>query len=158
MDKLHRIKAFAILLTVMSYSGNVGMMNLRGRACFPQKSRTSNWIFRQLSTDDFKCNRRIKNGVARTICGRHCSGAKYDRITIGIDFDFEVRVKQRTESGSIALTSSRDFILGEKAKTDQATNTFAVGAGMGNRFAAFRANSCANSLLNIHDAHAVRMR
>ncbi len=57
MDKLHRIKAFPILLTVMSYSRNVRMMNLRGRAGFAQKSRTSSGIFRQLSTDDFESDR-----------------------------------------------------------------------------------------------------
>ena len=57
MDKLHRIKALPILLTVMSYSRNVRMMNLRGRAGFAQESRTSSGIFRQLSTDDFEGDR-----------------------------------------------------------------------------------------------------
>ena len=57
MDKLHRIKAFPILLTVVGYSRNVRMMNLRGRARFAQKSRTSSGIFRQLSTDDFEGDR-----------------------------------------------------------------------------------------------------
>ena len=56
MDKLHGIKALPILLTVMSHSRNVRMMNLRGRSGFPQESRTSGRIFRQLSTDDFKRN------------------------------------------------------------------------------------------------------
>ena len=57
MDKLHRIKAFAILLTVMNDAGNIRMLNLRGGAGFPQKSRTSSGIFRQLSTDDFEGDR-----------------------------------------------------------------------------------------------------
>jgi hypothetical protein len=56
MNKLHRIKAFPILLTVMNDSRNVRMMNLRGRAGFPQKSGTSSRIFCQLSTDDFECD------------------------------------------------------------------------------------------------------
>ncbi len=77
MDKLHRIKALPILLTVMSYSRNIRMMNLRGRAGFPQKSRTSSGIFRQLSTDDFEGDRRIENRVASTIRDRHCSRAEY---------------------------------------------------------------------------------
>ena len=133
MDKLHRVKALPILLTVMSYSRNVGMMNLRGRARFAQESRTSSGIFRQLSTDDFESDRRIKNGVASTICDCHCPGAEYNRVAVGVYFDFEVSVTQRTKSDFIAFTASLDFVvLGEKAKTNQATNTFAVRAGMGN--------------------------
>ena len=34
MDKLHRIKAFPVLLAVMSDSGNIRMLDLRGRAGF----------------------------------------------------------------------------------------------------------------------------
>ena len=148
MDKLHRIKAFPILLTVMSYSRNVRMMNLRGRAGFAQESRTSSGIFRQLSTDDFEGDRRIENSVASTIRHRHCPGAEYDRVAVRIYFDFEVSITQRTESDFIAFTASLDFVvLGEKAKANQATNTFAVRAGMRNRLAAGCANSCANSLL-----------
>ena len=130
MDKLHRIKAFPILLTVMSYSRNVRMMNLRGRAGFPQESRTSSGIFRQLSTDDFEGDRPIENSVASTIRHRHRPGAEYDRVAVGIYFDFEVSVTQWTESDFIAFTASLDFVvLGEKAKANQATNTFAVRAG-----------------------------
>ena len=99
MDKLHRIEAFPVLLTVMSYSRNIRMMNLRGRAGFAQESRTSGGIFRQLSTDDFEGDRRIKNSVASTIRHRHCPGAEYDREAVGIYFDFEVSITQRTESG-----------------------------------------------------------
>ena len=76
-----------------------------------------------------------------------------------IYFDFEMSITQWTESDFIAFTASLDFVvLGEKAKANQATNTFAVRTGMGNRSAAGRANSCANSLLGSHDAHAVRIR
>ena len=159
MDKLHRVKALPILLTVMNDSRNVRMMNLRGRARFAQESRTSSGIFGQLSTDDFECDRRIKNRVARTIRHRHCTGAEYDREAVGIYFDFEVRITQRTESDSIAFTALLDFVvLGEKAKANQATNTFAVRAGVGDRLPAGCANSCANSLLRSHGAHAVRIR
>jgi hypothetical protein len=159
MDKLHRVKAFPILLTVMSYSRNIRVMNLRGGAGFAQESRTSSGIFRQLSTDDFKRDRRIKNSVASTIRHCHCSRAEYDRETVGIYFDFKVSITQRTESDFIAFTASLDFVvLGEKAKANQATNTFTVGAGVCDRLAAGCANSCANSLLRSHDTHAVRMR
>src|SRR4029450_5366672 len=110
MDKLHRIKALPILFTVMRYSRNVRMMNLRGRAGFAQKSGTSSGIFRQLSTDDLEGDRRIKNGVASTICDRHCPGAEYDGVAVRIYFDFEVSITQRTESGCIALAGSRHFV------------------------------------------------
>src|SRR6476646_7305674 len=132
MDKLHRVKAFPILLTVMNHSRNVRMMNLRRRACFPQESRTCGRIFRQLSTDDLEGDRRIKNGVTSAICDRHCPRAEYDRVAVGAYFDFEVSITQRTESGFVAFIASLDFVvLGEKAKTNQATNTFAVRAGVG---------------------------
>jgi hypothetical protein len=38
---------------------HVRVMNLRSGARFAQKSRASNWIFRQLQTDNFECNERI---------------------------------------------------------------------------------------------------
>jgi hypothetical protein len=76
----------------MSYSRNIRMMNLRGRAGFPQESRTSSGIFRQLSTDDFKGDRRFKNSVASTICDRHSPGAEYDREAVWIYFDFKVSI------------------------------------------------------------------
>jgi hypothetical protein len=95
------------------------MVNLRGRARFPQESRTSGRIFCQLSTDDLEGDRRIKNGVANTICARHCPGAEYDRVAVRIYFDFEVSITQRTESDFIAFTASLDFVvLGEKAKAN----------------------------------------
>ena len=147
MDKLHRVKAFPILLTVMDHSRNVRMMNLRSGARFAQKSRTSGWIFRQLSTDDLERDRRIQNGVASAICYRHCPGAEYDRVAVGVYFDFEVSITQRTESDFIAPPPRVDFVvLGEKAKANQATNTFAVRAGMRDRPAARCANSDAISL------------
>ena len=60
---------------------------------------------------------------------------------------------------AVHVASPLDFvILGQKTKANQATNTFAVRAGMRNRLTAFRANSGANCLLNVHGAHAVRMR
>ncbi len=68
-------------------------------------------------------------------------------------------ITQRTESDLIALAASLDFVvLGEKAKANQATNTFAVRTGVGDRLAAGRANSCAKPLLRIYRAHAVRIR
>jgi hypothetical protein len=50
-DELHRIKAFAILLAIMDYSGKIRVLNLRSRACFAQKTRTRSWILCQLSPD-----------------------------------------------------------------------------------------------------------
>ena len=80
-------------------------------------------------------------------------------MTVGIYFEFKVSVTQWTESDLAVLAASVDFIvLSEKAKANQASNTFAIRAGMGNRLTAFRANSRANSLLISHGAHAVRMR
>ena len=80
-------------------------------------------------------------------------------MTVDIYFEFKVSVTQWTESDLAVLAASVDFIiLSEKAKANQASNTFAIRAGMGNRVAAFRAKSCANSFLRRHRAHAVRMR
>jgi hypothetical protein len=56
MDKLHRIKAFPVFLTVMNYSRDIWMMNLRRGPGLAQKSRTSDGIFRQLTGDDFQCD------------------------------------------------------------------------------------------------------
>ena len=39
--------------------GDVRVMNLRSRARFTQKARASNWIFRQLHTDNFECDEGI---------------------------------------------------------------------------------------------------
>jgi hypothetical protein len=58
-DKFHRIKVFAILLAVMGDPCHVRVMNLRSSARFAQKSRASDWIFRQLQTDNFECNEGI---------------------------------------------------------------------------------------------------
>src|SRR5262249_13874017 len=52
--KFHRVKTFAILLTVMRYAGYVRMMNFGGCACFAQKTRTSSWIFGEFPTDDLQ--------------------------------------------------------------------------------------------------------
>jgi hypothetical protein len=69
---------------------------------------------------------------------------------VRIRFDFKVSVTQWTR----AVASTSCFVvLRKKAKTDQAPHTFAVGAGVCNRFFARRANS--NLLLvwvnNLHD-------
>src|SRR6186997_2050175 len=105
MNKLHGVKAFAILLTVMNDSRHIRMLNLRGRPGLAQKSRTSSGIFRQLSADNLEGDCRIKNGVSRAIRHRHCSGTEYDRISIGIYFHLKVCVTQRTEPHLFAFAN-----------------------------------------------------
>jgi hypothetical protein len=50
-------------------------------------------------------------------------------VAVRIYFDFEVSITQRTESDFIGFTALDFVVLGEKAKANQATNTFAVRAG-----------------------------
>src|SRR4030095_562000 len=159
MDKLHGIEAFTVLLPVVNDSGNIRMLDLRGRACLTQEARTGRGIGRQFPRNDLQRDGRIEDRVASTVSNAHRSRAKYLRVAIGVDFHFEVSVTQRTKSDVSALAASVDFVvLGEKAKANQAPNTFAVRAGMGNLLTASRANSRADSLLRSHGAHAVRMR
>src|SRR5262249_23250081 len=75
--KFHCIETFAVLLTVVRYTGYVRMMNFGGCTCFAQKTRTSSWIFCEFPTDDLQRDSRIKNCVSSAVSYRHCSGAKY---------------------------------------------------------------------------------
>jgi hypothetical protein len=75
-----------------------------------------------------------------------------------VDLSYKVPLTAQQEQRAQRLYRKSFVILGEKAKANQATNTFAVRAGVGNRLAAGCANSCANSLLRIYGTHAVRMR
>jgi hypothetical protein len=53
-DKFHRVKTFAVLLTVMRHACNVGMMNFCGCAGFAQKTGPRGRIFCQLPADDLE--------------------------------------------------------------------------------------------------------
>jgi hypothetical protein len=59
MDKLHRIKAFGILLSVMDDPGDILMLDLRSGLRFADKSRASGWVLGEFSPDYLKRDRRV---------------------------------------------------------------------------------------------------
>jgi hypothetical protein len=89
----------------MGDARDVRVMDLRRRACLPQKTRTRGRILRNRRVDHFHCDDRIKDGVARAISHRHRTRSELDWKTIFADFDLEVRVTERP--GRAPLTSRR---------------------------------------------------
>jgi hypothetical protein len=67
-----------------------------------------------------------------------------------------VSVMQWTRDSSVASTSALFMIFGKKAKTNEASHTFAVRAGMRDRRSARRANSDF-LLVRINDVHDVKI-
>jgi hypothetical protein len=59
VDKLHRIKAFGILLSVMDDAGDILMLDLRSGLRFADKSRASGWVLGEFSPDYLKRDRRV---------------------------------------------------------------------------------------------------
>jgi hypothetical protein len=84
----------------MSDARDVGMTDLRGRARFTQEARSDSRHLRDFSVDDFKCDDRIQNRIARPISNRDCSRAELNRKTVRPDLHFEVVVLQRSRHQS----------------------------------------------------------
>ena len=60
MDKLHSIEAFPVLLAVVNDSGNIRMLDLRGRACLTEEARTSRGICRQFRVMTFSATVELR--------------------------------------------------------------------------------------------------
>ena len=86
--------SFAILLSIMTHTRDVRMMDLRGCSCLAQEARPNAGNFRNSPVDYLERDDGIQNGVACAISNRDCSGAELNRKTVHSDFHLEVIVLQ----------------------------------------------------------------
>src|SRR5260370_42436563 len=91
-DELHGIETFTVLLSVVRDPSDIGMTNLRSRACFTKKPRTRGWIFCHLPIDYFECDDGVQHRVPRAVSYCHRPSAERDRKTIRTNLHLEVGV------------------------------------------------------------------
>src|SRR5260370_1497703 len=128
LDELHGIEAFTTLLSVVRDTSDIGMTNLRSRACFTKKPRTRGWIFCHRPIDYFECDDGVQHRVLCAISYCHRSGAELNWKTVCADVDFEVGISQwsgcdRTTHGRSLV---RFFALWQKSPIKETAQTLPV--------------------------------
>src|SRR5262249_286690 len=135
---------------------DVRMMNVRGRARFPQKTRPCARILRDAAVDNLEGNLRVQHCIASAVRYGHRSRAKLDRKAIRTDFHLEMGVFQWTGRQATSRSwSFRFFAIREKTKANKATQAFTFRTNLGQRSPARRANARSCSFeTNTFIAHA----
>jgi hypothetical protein len=72
------------------------MVNVRSRARFAQKARSSAGVLRDVPIDDLKSDSRVQHCIASAVRYGHSSGTELDWKTIRAHFHLEVCVFQRS--------------------------------------------------------------
>jgi hypothetical protein len=94
LDQFHGIETLTVLLTIKSHPSDIGMMNVRSRTRFAQKTRPRAGILRHLPVDDLEGNSRVQHCIASAVSYCHRTRTKLDRETICTYLDFEMGVPQ----------------------------------------------------------------
>src|SRR5207244_13169869 len=94
LDEFHGIETLPLLFAIKSHPGDVGVMNVRSRARFAQKTRPRAGIVCHAPVDDLKSNSRVQHSIASAVSYRHRSRPEFDREAIGSYLHFEVGIPQ----------------------------------------------------------------
>src|SRR5260370_33007498 len=92
LDEFHGIETLPVLFAIKSHPSDVGMVNVRSRARFAQKTRARAGILRHAAVDDLEGNSSVQDCIASAISYLHRSRTELDRETIGSYFHSEVAV------------------------------------------------------------------
>jgi hypothetical protein len=82
LDQFHRIETLAVLFTIKSHPSDIGMMNVRSRTRFAEKTRPRAGILGHLPVDDLEGSSRVQHCIASAVSYCHRSRTELDRKTI----------------------------------------------------------------------------